>query len=102
MVRSAGSTDRVRPAWTMPTWMRCPATTRAPRLDTRRWSRIGSAAGTGGGPAGRASRRRAISGRGERVGQAAQQDAVRGQLQHAVVDPDGDASAGELDPDGML
>ena len=38
--------------------------------------------------------------RGQWVGQAAQQDAVRGQLQHAVVDPNGDAPAGELDPDG--
>src|SRR5438105_412344 len=29
MSRSAGSTARVHPAWTMPTRVRCPATTRA-------------------------------------------------------------------------
>jgi hypothetical protein len=35
-VVSAASTVSVCPAWTIPTWIRCPATTRVPRQDTRR------------------------------------------------------------------
>jgi hypothetical protein len=72
------------PAWAMPTWMRCPATTRAPRLDTRRWTRIGSAAGTGGGPVGRASRTvdgRVLDGYGRVVGRASADGRVYDQHQ---------------------
>jgi hypothetical protein len=60
-VVSASSTVTVPPAWTMPTWMRCPATVRVPRELIRRCTRSGSEARAGGGPAGRASRMRASS-----------------------------------------
>src|SRR2546430_2095605 len=47
-VWSVDSMVTVRPAWTMPTWMRCPATTIAPRLLTLRSTRTGSPTSTGG------------------------------------------------------
>ncbi|WFE98597.1 hypothetical protein [Micromonospora sp. WMMD964] len=76
--------------------------TRAPRQLTRRSTRTGSGAGAGGGPAGASVADAGDFGRGQRVGQAAQQDTVGADLHEAAVEADGDAPAGEVVADGVL
>jgi hypothetical protein len=101
-VWSAASTVTVVPAWTMPTWMRCPANgQRAAAADApfdadgcgcrlRGW-----AGGAGIADAGD------LSG-GERVGQAAHQDTVVDELEQAAIETHRQAPAGELEADGVL
>jgi hypothetical protein len=73
-----------------------------PRLDTRRWTRIGSAAGTGDGPAGRASRIRAISAGVSGLGRLRSRTPSAASCSTPRSIRTGDPPAGELESDRML
>jgi hypothetical protein len=73
------------------------AATEHPPLDA---DRLGSAAGTVAGPAGRASRIRAISAAVSGLGRLHSRTPSAASCRDAAVDSDGDPLAGEPDPDG--
>ena len=92
MVSSATWTVTICPAWIRPRAIFCPATMITPVLLARRWTVTGSAEGRGGGPAGRAPRRRPGLVPGQRAGPGAQQHAGIGVEEHqrVLLDADGD------------